>query len=411
MALSKCIKLLQHVTEDTNGNLIPLAAPYDPHFTTTTKLTNALTTAMNAPRTTAGVYDVVKKLGIDTFAKCNVPPFDLGLALVDLSGATRLTHPEYATFSATDKKTHGSGSIFKLAPILASQQLRFDVLGKIANAPAGDQKTRLKWAFDQLRADWKAKGVQAGLQPDLEKIIVLTDAGVFDFEPTYASWMDAITHPKSSGNASIDEMNKGAAYLIVHLQWTYIASVMLQTGITDTTDGGLWVSGLGKKYIWTCDLEGGAMPVPAKSGFEQQATAVSLARYLTLATQNVLVAQLASTNLKAVLDNGDANWLLGGLAEANQSTGGNPSNLSVINPDLANHVGSVKDFGKHGALGPWAGEALGIQRDSSQGQLRYVVACLTTQKKTGVDYDDMLNFMTKAFIPAMDGVILTNNTP
>jgi hypothetical protein len=101
MARSKCIKLLQHATADASQKPIALAGPYDPQFTSPPKLTTALTAALNAPRTTANVFADVAKLGISKFIDANTSPFHLGIALVDLSGSTRLGAPEYAGFNDT----------------------------------------------------------------------------------------------------------------------------------------------------------------------------------------------------------------------------------------------------------------------------------------------------------------------
>jgi hypothetical protein len=68
-------------------------------------------------------------------------------------------------------------------------------------------------------------------------------------------------------------------------------------------------------------------------------------------------------------------------------------------------------FGKPGGFAFWAGEALGIERNSQFGALRYVVVAVTEQVKRGLDMHDMLNFVTRALIPMLDGVIVTNNAP
>jgi hypothetical protein len=208
-------------------------------------------------------------------------------------------------------------------------------------------------------------------------------------------------------------MNQGATYLITRLQWTYIASVMLQTGITDTTNGGLWVCGVGKdtKKYWICGNDGKVVTPTSKSRSPQQVTAVSGARYLSLLSREVLISKQTAQDFQTrVLDTGDLGFLELGLRTAN-STGGTPSNLANLNPDLATHLGSVRVFGKHGAYDAWAGEALGIERDSAQGRLQYVVVAVTEQLKRGIDYNDMLTFVTSELIPALDGVIVANNTP
>jgi hypothetical protein len=411
MALSKCVKLLRHYTEDASHKPVALAAPYDPNFTSSAKLSAALAAAMSEERTPERFPDV-DKLGISTFAQCNVTPFRLGVALVDLTGPARLAQPEYAGFN--DTTIISCASIFKLAPMLAAHQLKFDVLAKVASAPSTitDTAKKLTWAFGELIGEWKSKGLDPYSAPHLRKIMVVTKGGDVDLDPTFDKWMRAITGPSSFGlAAAVNEMNQGASYLIDHLNWTYIASVLLQTGITDTTDGGLWVSGVGpdtKKY-WICEADGAHVTPTTKSNSPQQITAVSGARFLTLITQEVLISEQIAQDFRVVLD-GDLGWLMNGLATAN-STGGSFSNLARFNPDLANNLDSVRVFGKPGAYGPWAGEALGIERHSAHGPLRYVVVVVTEQFKAGLNYFDMLNFVTRALIPMLDGVIVANNTP
>jgi hypothetical protein len=413
MARSKCIKLLQHATADASQKPIALAGPYDPQFTSPPKLTTALTAALNAPRTTANVFADVAKLGISKFIDANTSPFHLGIALVDLSGSTRLAAPEYAGFN--DTTIISSASIFKLAPIFAAHQLKFDVVAKLASAPATitDDNKKLAWAFGELRKEWKAKGLPASLAPNLEKIVVI-DAGDAAFDKTFDAKMKSITAPKSSGTAAINEMNSGASHLIKRLNWTYIASTLLQTGITNETDGGLWVCGVGKdaKNHWICDADGKLVIPTKKNGTVQQLTAVSGAKYLSLMIQERLIAKQIAKDLKQVLANGDLGWLTGGMAEMNTpQPGGGASHLATINKDLADNLSSVSVFGKHGAFSRWAGEALAVERDSARGPLRYVVVAITDQQKSGIDYEDMLHFITRALIPALDGVIVTNNTP
>ena len=413
MARSKCLKLLQHATEDASHDPAALSGPYAPGFTSPSKLTSALTAALNAPRAAATFPDVAK-LGITKLIEANTNtnavPFRLGIALVDLTGPARLAAPEYAGFN--DTTIISCASLFKLAPIFAAHQLKWDLLAKVAAAPATftNAAEKLKWAFAQIIEDWKGKGLSPWIAPNLRKILVVDPTGNIDFDPTFDAKMRSITAPKTA--KQVDEMNAGAGHLLTMLHWSYIASAMLQTGITNETDGGLWVCGVGTdaSNYWNCDADGKLVTPTNKSQSVQQATAVSLAKYLSLIAQQRLITEQIAKDLQQVLDNGDLGWLTGGLAQAN-ATGGSPSNLAVLNKDLADNLGSVRVFGKHGAFGAWAGEALGIERDSARGHLRYVVVALTEQRKSGLDYNDMLHFITRALIPALDGVIVANNTP
>jgi hypothetical protein len=411
MALSKCIKLLQHYTEDASQKPVALAQPYDPNFTSSSKLSAALAAAMSESRP-AERFRAMSKIGISTFEECNVKPFRLGVALVDLTGPARLAQPEYAGFN--DTTIISCASIFKLAPMIAAHQLKFDVLAKVATAPSTitDTAKKLTWAFGELTAEWKSKGLNPYYAPNLREIIVVTTGGDIDFHPTFDTQMRAITGASRFAYATVNEMNQGAWHLITRLQWTYIASVMLQTGITDTTDGGLWVCGVGTdtKNYWICDADGALVTPTSKSRSPQQITAKSGARFLSLVTQEVLISEQIAKDFRQVVDD-DLGWLKLGLNSANSSTGSSPSTLVRFNPDLATNLETVRVFGKPGAFGAWAGEALGVERNSALGPLRYVVVAVTEQFKAGIDYNDMLSFVTSALIPMLDGVIVTNNTP
>jgi hypothetical protein len=417
MARSKCLKLLQHSTEDASHKSVPLKGPHDPGFTSRSKLTSALSTALNAARTPASAFPDMAKLGITRLVEANANtktlPFRMGIALVDLTGSARLAAPEYAGFN--DTTIISCGSIFKLAPILAGFQLRGDVQWKFAAAPAAitDAEQKLKWAYAEIMKEWTGKGLSLWGAPNLRKILAVNSAGEVDFDPMFRATMMSITAPTStSSSGSINEMNAAASRLLELLHWSFVASTVLQTGITNEVDGGLWVCGVGTNTAnhWICDLDGKLVTPTTKSTSVQQATAVSLAKYLSLITQERLISAQLAKDMRGVLHNGDLGWFTGGLAHAH-ATGGSPSNLERLNKDLADNLGSVRVFGKHGAFGPWAAEALGVERDSAQGRLRYVFAALTEQRKPGLTYDHMLHFLTRALLPALDGVIVANNTP
>lgn len=400
--LSPCIKELSHFMKDDQNNTIEVKPEnLDPNFDESAavgKLRDLFNDELDKPRS----EPVVTDLGISTFRELADPPHQLKIALVDLTGDVK--KPQYVELDDMDRII--GCSLSKIIPIYAAHQLKFDALVKAEQAPvdvSSDPAKKLKWTFDQLYKEWRAKGVpklekkpRYYTHPILKNILINSSAGELIFEPQFKQRMWDITH----GN-SADEMNAGAGYLIAQIRYPYMASSLLKAGLLDTDFGGLWLSSGYTISGWKC--KGEDVKLFAR---KNMVTAFSAATYLTLLAQGRLISSDISKEIREVLRDGDVGWLKPQLQKALNSS-----------PTESPYSSTVQVFGKHGMCARSASEGMLIERDSSLGKkLQYVVACIihSTEikptKKEPVTHR-LMNLLVQALIPSMDAVIMKNNTP
>jgi hypothetical protein len=185
-----------------------------------------------------------------------------------------------------------------------------------------------------------------------------------------------------------------------------MGSAFLQLGLCDQTKGGFW-SWSAWKENWTCK---GSPTRLYKGQPSTEVFALSAATYLTLLKQRRLVSPSMSDLMQTALLHGDLDWAANALS----------SNLGAA------ETADLKMWGKHGAYGASASEALLVERTTAAGKaIRYVVACFLTSSiedpkqypaamaETDPDFryvwDVMLKALVEVLIPAMDGVIVANN--
>jgi hypothetical protein len=91
--------------------------------------------------------------------------------------------------------------------------------------------------------------------------------------------------------------NFAASQLIKNVSYPYLASALLQSGITSPVHGGLWVtSGYGGTNSW-----GSRPPVKFSLGGSISATALSCVTYFTLMAQGRLIDDASSQAISSVL--------------------------------------------------------------------------------------------------------------
>jgi hypothetical protein len=206
------------------------------------------------------------------------------IALVDLSG-DKFHKPQFSGWGPTFPKYPASTA--KIAALYGIMQLKFDLQKRLADA--GITKTadvpnflgefqkkhklpgyELSWSkiFDYVST---ASGIQVNISAALDKLIVDTF--------------------KNNNNYS-------ASQLIKNVSYKYLASVLLQSGITSPSLGGLWITG---GYGGT-----GSWGDPPRKKFSTEgsnsATALSCATYFTLMAQGRLVNDASSVKISNYLN-------------------------------------------------------------------------------------------------------------
>jgi len=414
MALSKCLdqqRLLDHFMVDNTGATVPLA-PKTTNFTSDPPNLRALfDVELNRQRPNESA---LTNLGMNSIADLATSPHSLKLALIDVTGATKLAAPEFVS-NHTDTDRIAAASLGKIAAIYAAHQLKFDVQTKIGKS-TGIASSDLKQAFTQLRQQWSSKKIpttELHGQPQLEKILTVSN-GQLTFEQEFANRMQDIT---SSTSGSV--MNAGAGFLFKSIGYPYVASALLQSGLCDRNNGGLFVSWGYSAAKWQCGTDG----LVKLGSFWQEITLTAAATYLTLLAQRNLISGPASDEIKNVLHGKpiDEHYAKQYHAADWQTwmgvyTGGDIGTLMDVLPGILNvSPSTVNVYGKHGLLESvpgFAHEAVLVERDAGSRQLRYIVICLVkteTLKEVSQPNYPLLDTIVKVVIPAMDFAIQTNN--
>ena len=188
--------------------------------------------------------------------------------------------------------------------------------------------------------------------------------------------------------------NFATSTIIRDVGYLYMASTLLQSGLYDTNrNGGLWLSADYWSGCWT--LAGKCWSGPLGRGFAQNATAGSLAAFMTLLAQHRLVSRDASVGMQGLMKKAP-----------------NPTHSGTFSPFKQGlkrlpNKGSLKTvLSKIGVAGGGIDDCAYIERDVDCGQdkkwkltLRYVAVGLRAKNDTEL----------KKLIVELDKCILANN--
>jgi hypothetical protein len=276
------------------------------------------------------------KLVQDKYQATVSPKVQLRIALVDLTEAKYHT-PIFAGSSAFGPGPGSSvegGSIVKILALYAVYQLRFD-LNTFATREGITEGSELRVS---IAKEWKKAGLRS--QPNL--------TGLFQFVEKAGSPVEAKLRRKPVIHGNWD-----ARALIVALGFEYIGSVVLQSGLFDEKQGGLWLNAAYGEPALTW----WSSPFPTLP--RHSVTALSAATFFTLLAQGRLVDQASSNEIANVLKFPCSE---NGLLDAVKQLPGAPAELP----------------NKCGILPPYYHEAIHVVRHPSGGKrLEYVVAILS----------------------------------
>jgi hypothetical protein len=427
MALPSCVVKLDHWAEDPPGTIYKIDATNkapapgynigtDADFAKWEQFRDRFLEAIQQtprPLLTALLHGP-GHVDVTVFSDLSLAPHDITVALVDLTDDTnsptgKLRRPHYVNYH--DRNAIYPASLLKMAAIYAAHQLKFDLQQIARGAPSAIRTDPVKlktWLVAEAKTAWQSKGLSEKKQPNVATIVDVastadptTNVSVGDiiFTKTCAAKMNDITHP---GGGGANAMNGGMAFLTKNIRGAFMGSAFLQSGLCQESDGGLWWwDAWGER--WTC----GTTPpqlYPGQGSSEFKAW--SAATMLTLLAQERLVSPAISRELKAVLLDGDTNFLY--------------NDLSTRAPSA-----SITTWGKHGAYGGFASEAGLVERVTVGGKtLRYVVVCFLSSRLSKADYPNaqantdpamrkvrriLLRAITELIIPALDTVIALNN--
>jgi hypothetical protein len=209
------------------------------------------------------------------------------IALVDLTDKNKkLLNPEFAGWGSTVAEE--AMSTIKVVVMYAAFQLLNDVRSFKAIHTVKDLIKTSKEA---------AKNVKLSDPPKFDKFLDTTATPpTIEFSSRVTEALSKIIrHP-------ISESNKAAAYLIDTIGFSYVASLMLKSGLYHPQRGGLWVTSFyGKR--WTKPF---LPPKRSKRFFGRNATALSLATFFTLLGQRRLVTPDSSDKIRTLLET--ASW-------------------------------------------------------------------------------------------------------
>jgi hypothetical protein len=394
---SRCIKKLDHFMADSQGKTIKLEeSKLDPNFEVDPATLKQKFSDEMKQRPREGLAAL---LGIDSFIDLATPPFELSISLVDLT-KDKIDHPQYV--SLNDTMAIYPASLGKIAPLYAAHQLKYDVTTKRRNMPGKS----LTLIFDSIRDDWTASGVRRRRssklpdlngQPDLEKILTVSDTDDLIFSPMFKKQMNSITHGDNAG-----AMNHAAGALIEKIGWPFMGSALLQSGLCNEQSGGIWLWGNYAGKRWICDVE------PVKLYPKQrlhEAKALKVATYFTLMAQKRLVDGQTSSDIQEVLKDGDLRWYKPELLKALDALGSEHPYANAVDVQVY-----CKPGGYPAELPPgWKSTGMLVQRESSVGPIRYVVACLTSSAKHA--HRTLGDMLGNLLIPCLDSVIVANNHP
>lgn len=208
----------------------------------------------------------------------------LFIALVDIS-KNKINKPQFAGWGATIPKYPASTA--KIAALYGMIQLRFDLQQHLANAGITNIADVPKF-IGNFQKENKLPGYE------------LNWSKLFDYEKTSAGAIQ-VKFSAALNKMIVDTFknnnNFSASQLIKNVSYPYLASALLQSGITSPVHGGLWItSGYGGTASW-----GSRPSVKFSTSGSNSATALSCATFFTLMAQGRLVGDSSSQSISRFL--------------------------------------------------------------------------------------------------------------
>jgi len=276
----------------------------------------------------------------------------LRVALVDITG-DKITQPRFAGWGST--VAADAASCAKIAPLYAAFQLQND----LKHLAAQENLTTIADLIRSARDHWKKAHL-----PDSPKLSQFLDAKA---NPPNIDFSSGV---KVAFANIIDQhkANYAARVLIDKVGFSYIASLMWQSGLRHPTRGGLWLlSSYGRPVLrWKNAPRPSPEPV-----YGHTATALSLVTYFTLLAQGRLVNEAASGEIKRRLST--ASWF----------------NKTLPSANIASKVGLLATHVHEAGL-------------IENGRFRYAVAIMTVGIPEGIS-------LLQQLIGELDSLIRANN--
>jgi hypothetical protein len=286
---------------------------------------------------------------------------NFSISLIDLSG-DKVLNPEYAGWGSVVPKY--AASTAKIIPIYGIFQLKFDLetlLNKENVTTLSDAKKQIISLYKKYRL--------INYKPDWHNIF---DYNISSTGKTTLSFKNSLAKIIED---TIHNNNTAASKLIHAVSYPYLASILLQSGITHTSRGGLWIvrdyGGVNKSWE-------NRPSTKFKLAGSHNATALSASTYFTLLSQGRLVSDIYSKQIKEILRNGCSFFRAG------------TSKLNV----------SKQAPAKCGIWSAYYNDVIMIETDD--GKYKYVVSVFSNLAKDNT-------FLLDKLLIDVDKIIKTNN--
>ncbi len=318
------------------GNIVP-GLPKIKHYTTVKQVNSSGKLAvtgvaeMNISNMNPGYFDAGNNLvanpGLQkalaslvtskykNYAKGSSPSANdrLSIALVDLSG-NKINAPQYAGWGSTVARYPASTA--KMAILYGVIQLRFDLENYFKANGVTNTADISKW-LGNFQKEYKLPGSQL----NWSKLFI------------YENYSSGAIKVKTSADLfttlinAFEKNDNGAASKLLHsISYPYLASALMQSGITHPVNGGLWLVNDygGYNRPWT-----NRPSVKFNTSGSHNATALSCATYFTLMAQGRLINDASSTAISNILNKACSFFWTAAAKAAIDVTGDVPTKCGV----------------------------------------------------------------------------------
>jgi hypothetical protein len=249
------------------------------------------------------------------YAKGSSPSVNdrFSIVLVDLSG-NKINAPQYAGWGSTMARYVASTA--KMAMLYGVMQLKFDLENYFKANGVTNTAEVSKW-LGNFQKEYKLPGSQL----NWSKLFI------------YENYSSGAIKVKTSADLfttlinAFEKNDNGAASKLLHsISYPYLASALMQSGITHPTNGGLWLVNDygGYNRPWA-----NRPSVKFNTSGSHNATALSCATYFTLMAQGRLINDASSTAISNILNKACSFFWTANAKAAIDVTGDVPTKCGV----------------------------------------------------------------------------------